>query len=68
MILHRNKENNFFFQVPFQTLEGILSHVITRLEVSRLYDDVDMIDKDIPAVSLLPDHKMLLEDEMSLVL
>ncbi|XP_052094995.1 E3 ubiquitin-protein ligase UBR3-like [Mytilus californianus] len=36
--------------VPFQTLEGMLSHVITRLEVSRLYDDVDMIDKDIPAI------------------
>jgi len=43
--------------VPFQTLEGMLSHVITRLEVSRLYDDVDMIDKDIPAVSLLHNYK-----------
>ncbi|XP_052682389.1 E3 ubiquitin-protein ligase ubr3-like [Crassostrea angulata] len=31
------------------TLEGMMSHVITRLQLSRVYDDIDM-DKDIPAI------------------
>ncbi|XP_061179951.1 E3 ubiquitin-protein ligase ubr3-like [Saccostrea echinata] len=31
------------------SLEGMMSHVITRLQLSRVYDDIDM-DKDIPAI------------------
>ncbi|XP_069111047.1 E3 ubiquitin-protein ligase ubr3-like [Argopecten irradians] len=37
-------------KVSFDSLEGILSQVITRLEVSRLYEDVDMQDVGIPAI------------------
>ena len=39
----------FCLQSQLTTLEGMMSHVITRLQLSRVYDDIDM-DKDIPAV------------------
>lgn len=36
--------------VSFNTLDGMLSHVITRMGCSRLYEDDEMTDKDIPAI------------------